>query len=486
LALTPFVTERRGFDGLNGPSGEWMGAAGVYAYKTATLQKALAEAALLGLDGVLWDVHGRKWHTISADWREGDKIPAWLACAVYVDASQDPYWTRYFALSSKVSRTNTVQPCLSRIVLASGPGVPVVIEVFSGHASAGQHVLHLLDRMDEMVGPDMVGRFAIVDSEMSSHAILDAFEASTDRSIVTVIKGARLKSALVDPVGQWQQYRDRDEIREVEIYLKRGKKYRNALRGVQMRRAGSRVNDSIVYITTMDHEALSTAEVVDAYLSRWPHQEHFFRNMRNGGGMNRSHGFGGEYVDHVAIDTQLEQAARRVDAAEEALDELRLELETLQRSEADADTDDVFRAAVSTKLGQRIATAEKVLESAREHLDAKTQHPAMIYKRDTTRESIMTALKTTAALLAEHVLRSYFDGRRMTLRTFIETLVPLPVATIKTKTSIQHVFRENKRQPKEMQLLRQACERMNAREISNGKQTLTFSVASPDAWGRIQ
>jgi len=53
MGAAALVTERRGFDGLDGPSGHWLGALGGNAYMPATLDKALAQLGPLKVDTAL-------------------------------------------------------------------------------------------------------------------------------------------------------------------------------------------------------------------------------------------------------------------------------------------------------------------------------------------------------------------------------------------------------------------------------------------------
>ena len=53
MGATPLLTERRGFDGLAGPSGEWLAISGGAAYMPARLDKTLAELGLLGVGDAL-------------------------------------------------------------------------------------------------------------------------------------------------------------------------------------------------------------------------------------------------------------------------------------------------------------------------------------------------------------------------------------------------------------------------------------------------
>ncbi|MFH1532184.1 MAG: hypothetical protein ABIK09_15775, partial [Pseudomonadota bacterium] len=127
----PLVTERRGVVGLDGPMGGWLAVFSSYAYKAGSAEKTLSELKLLGAGEAMWDAHATTWGGLAGRWSDGG---GWRQLVAYVDATADPYWTERFTASGKVSRTGRVQPCLSRVCLSTGPGVPIFTEVLSGTA----------------------------------------------------------------------------------------------------------------------------------------------------------------------------------------------------------------------------------------------------------------------------------------------------------------------------------------------------------------
>jgi hypothetical protein len=131
MGMVGLVSERRGYDGLDGPRGAWLAAAGQTAYMPSTLDKALRELALLDVGDALWAEHGLQWAKMAEKWSQVDgESPKWLVC--YVDKTTDPHWTRKFALSGKVETVGRVMPCLSRFALCAGPGVPLFMTVCAG------------------------------------------------------------------------------------------------------------------------------------------------------------------------------------------------------------------------------------------------------------------------------------------------------------------------------------------------------------------
>jgi len=466
IGLTPLLTRSRGFDGLCGVAGGWLELMGIHPYLPTTLDKTLAELALADVVAPLWATYGRTWFALSRPWcAEGEP---WLQAVAYVDATQDPYWTARFAKSGRVSRTGRVQPCLSRIVITSGPGVPIIVETVAGTAVLTRRLLSLLDEMDEVLGEGELGRLTIIDAEMAIVSILDELALHAGRGFVTVIKGSTLKGATLTERGPWQSYRDHDTIREVEVVLKgsrlpaKGK----ALRGVQMTRTGSRHPVVTTFVTDQSAEELPTEAVADAYLSRWPHQEQIFRNGRNGGGLNRSHGFGGQEVSHIAQETKQTKAQRRLDRTRSQVAEAKQAL-----------ADPALAEPVRKLLKATLTSAERAEQRAQKEVERYATHPTTIYERDTNRDSIVTALTMTALMLLQFVLREYFaSGPPIQYQTFIEQLIALPVTVAATKTCIHYRIERNHRNPKLMSRLQEACQRINDRKIKRGDQQLVFEL----------
>ena len=483
MGATPLLTERRGFDGLDGPAGEWLGVWGGTAWMPTTLDKRLAELSLLDVGDDAWRSHTASWSKLTERWRAEDQ-PSWIRSVVYVDGTADPYWTRMFAASGKVSRVGRVMPCLTRIAIHSGRGVPLLVETHAGAASLKKRLLPMLERLDRAVGPTAdVDRLTLVDSELGTAGSVWAMHAQTGMLFVTVLKGATLDGAAISGEGPWQDFRERDQVRNVEVLLKgKGAPAEGfRIRGVQMHRADGRRPQSTVFATNAHGDDLSPVEVASWYRHRWPRQEQHCATGRNGGGLNRSHGYGGEYVTYVALqdkqaraERSVAHAAHRRELAEQTRDELAGAL-----AEAPART----RKQVLTLADRALAARDKEhrkREKTRTRVDTL---PGEIYVRDTRRDSIMTCLKLNVLSLLEFVMQEYFGGVAMTWRTFIEQFVALPVEVRSNKRRCVYAIKANRRQPERMAQLRRAVEEINGREIRRGKQLLVFELCEDPETG---
>ncbi len=479
MGMMPLVTERRGFVGLEGPAGGWMEAAGIHPYMPRTLDKALSELGLLGVGDALWATHARQWIVHARRWAQDG--PAWLRLAVYVDASLDPYWTRRFALSGKVSRVGRVMPALDRVAVTSGPGVALVSETYAGTVSLKRHLVPLLRKLEGWVGQGELGGLTIIDAEMAVVKVLFALDQELMRGFVTVLKGAALESAERRDFGPWQPFRERDELRELSVVLRGegGPEDGFEMRGVEMRRPDSRRPRSTLFLCNWDSERLSTADVARAYLSRWPHQEQRFRNARNGGGLERSHGYGGELITHVAFDKKVDEASRKLDRAKDRL----LDVEHIRDTvAADLDRQASPTAAQTAALKTaeaEVRKAEGAIVKANNKLVDQCKMPREIYARDPGRDNVMTCLKLNALLLLEYVLKEYFGDLRMEWRTFIERFMFLAVTVRTSHRRVLYQIHVHERQSEPMVQLQAACDAINRRRIHRGERLLKFEMIDP-------
>lgn len=475
MAVSPMLMESRGFDGLVGPAGAWLGVLGGTAYMPATLDKTLTELALLDVAEAMWRAHARTWQRITRPWSGPES--SWLCTAAYVDGTADPYWTRAFAKSGKVSRVGRVMPCLTRIGLNSGAGVPLLVETHAGAASLKKRLMPMLAELDAAIGPGAeVGRLTIVDSEVGTAGMMWAIHSQTQRIFITVIKGQVLAGARISGEGPWQAYRERDQVREVEVHLKGKEAPAQGLtfRGVEMRRDDGRHPSTTMFVTNSDASDLATADVAAHYHTRWPRQEQVFRTARNGGGLNHSHGYGGGQVQNIALVSKLDKAGRSLKTAQDRVDQA-----TATRAELATALASASAAARKTTLAladQDLRDAQRQLARRQAEQTQLATTPATIYARDTRRDSIMTCLKVSAMAKVEHILKEYFADTSMEWRTFIEQLVALPVTVRSTVRRRLYQIHANSRHPALMADLAVAVAEVNRRELRCDKQRLVFEV----------
>jgi hypothetical protein len=478
MGASPLLADTRGFDGLSGPQGAYLSLLGGTAYMPATLDKALAEMGMLNVAEAAWDAYaGWSYRIVKGFSQDGDR--PWSQAIIYVDATQDPYWTRQFALSGKVSRVNKVMPCISRAAVSGGAGPPILIETVPGSLSLKTRLFPLLQRVEKVTG-EQIGRLTIIDAEMCTVEIIAQFTAmEPKRYYVTVLKGALAEKANVVAIGEAVSYRERDVLQEGEVQLTGSKGAATVKsRTVSMCRPDSRNPQTTIFLTNAPAEILSTAEVADSYLSRWPHQEQYFRDTRNGGGLNHSHGFGGEYVNHVALTTTLEHCNNSVARAAVEVEE-KTEVHR-QLAAVEERTGPIVQATAVAK--QQEKEAEKRLADARQTYREKNSMPREIYKRDVTRDSIATVAKMLVMMLCEFAMQQYFnETQRMMYRTFITQYMQVPVTVITSHDKIVFRLLANTRSPDRTHALRLACAEITRRQLRRDRRLMIYEVVEPVA-----
>ena len=470
LTALPLVTERRGTVGLDDPAGAWLEVFSGVPYLSSTMNKTLAGLKHLQLGGMMWESHAKTWLAWSAKWSGGQ---GWRTVAAYVDATKDPWWTERFAKAGKVSVTGRVQPCLERTVLTAGPGVPLYCEVRSGTGPLGEQVRAILARFDVVLGRGAVGRLTIVDAECCVLDLLREYNNDPERDIITMFKGPLAKGKTLEPKGDWQPYRQHDLLREVEVALEPGKPDGLRLRGVEMTRPDGRRPRSCCFLTTAKPETLSTQEVADAQLSRWPAQEQVFRRGRSGLGLNRTSGFGVYRVTNIAIVEKRAAAARRLDRANKqveladstAADALR-QLEAAKDNRSEQDTAPIQQAAKRVADATRLAKLARKAQAAaaKKHQELVTT-PTEIFVRDTALDQIATCLKMVLLCLLEFVCQEYLGRRRLDPQTIVGAWMPLPVTIRKSKHRVIYEVAPNPRNQAATELLRSALAEVTARRL---------------------
>jgi hypothetical protein len=502
--VTPLLTDRRGFIGLDGPFGTYSKVVSPLPYMAATLDKFMRELKYAGLDKALWDSYLIHWFVWDQRWTRDQGLRRYVA---YLDGTQDPWWTKQFARSGKVSRIGRVMPCVSRLLISGGAGTPLLIETYSGQASIKAELLGLIDRVDNLLGEGQLGRLLVVDAELISVPLFETL-IRAGRHFITVLKGPVLRNLSFEPCSEATSFRDRDKLREGKVRLCHPDKDQEplTLRTIEMVRPDSRQPTPTYFGTSVPSEVMSATEVAQAYLARWPLNENIFRSGRGGIGLQRTHGFGRQYIQNIALITEKEKvrsrclrleesqikATERVDKLEEETALSESKLSELKKKRKQAVYVNAARRKVETQ-SRHVRAIKAELNQARDKLkDITTRRnkalkeatrlktmPPSIAVRDVTLDSIATCLKMTLLSLMLFVFNEYFGDLRMEPRTFIEEFVRLPVRIIDTPTTIRYLITGNHRSPKRMKKFCMACEEVNRRKIYYRGRLLLLEVILP-------
>jgi hypothetical protein len=519
----PVLTKGNRFDELYGPQGEYLRGMCGYPYMPETLRKTVTELALVGAGEVLQQVHSATWHRISQErWERG-----YRASVVYVDNTAKPLWSKQYVKSAKVATTGRVQPALVSTYVHSGAGAPIHFETYSGTAPLAPRVLSLLKRV-EAQSECPVGRLTVIDGECCSAGLLAAFKKD-ERDLVTPLPATIAKPERIQ-FGRGsapQPFRDGDTIREGTVEL-RDSHQRNVVvqaRAIVIEHWGQ-PGDWTALVTLADPEQWSARQLATLYFERWPNQESFFRQGNKAVALQRVQGYGKRVVANTSVVTKLDEQEARIDRKRERLAQLEQEREQQATALAELDkrrrrkeryadkrqerVDAAMQTPRVTRKGQQaveelkeahaalgemtaqreqLQAKQKQLEQQRNRAQgqvqrweaerAKLESRREILEADVSKDTLLTTLKLTLAMLTHFVVVEYFPHRPMLWATFLSRLALLPGRRETTGDAITTYIQANPRDREMMAALEQACENVNQRQLNKGGKTLRFVVVWP-------
>lgn len=515
------VAGTKGWASLRAPDVAGLETLTGFAYMPSTLAKMVSALAISGAGTPLLETVGQHWHTIAqARWGE----PGAMA-ALYIDNHAKEVWSSLFTQSGKVSHRNRVMPCITTTYAHTGAGTPLVLSVQSGAAPLAPRLVKLVEQAEEMAGA-AVERAVVIDAEGSTFDLLETF-TQRERVLITPLRPSRAPELeLTYSRGSYfRPYRDHDELRVGRCTLTQKSTGRSLELGALLVRREHRDGDFVLLTNGLDL-GLEGRELADLYFRRWPLQENAFKE----GvvlGLDQHRGNCGRMVANVAVVSELERIASRVQRMGDELAALRRGRAGLaaaatasgreeQRARAALETrrhrlDDLVvrgktsgkgfaraavdhqQALVRAEQTTAAATAARTacdhnetkaakLEEQLAKLTARQQHlepQRTIRQLDVAQDRILTASKLTAAQLISFVLREFFVALPMTAETFVTRVFPLRGRKEITPTDERIIFYENPRDPEVTAALHDACRRLDERALRRDGRRLHYKVEPP-------
>ena len=513
------VSQTAGWDALRAPQVAGLAPLCGFAYLPSTLYKFTSALAQSNAGPRLLQRVGTHWHGVAqARWGEAGAM-----AALYVDNHVKEVWTSLFTKSGKVSRLSRVMPCITNTFIHTGAGTPMVVSVQSGPAPLAPRLPALVKQANKMLGGE-VERAVVIDSEGSTFDILEAF-AKEKMVIITPLKPSRVSelSFKYSRGSYYRPYREHDQLRVGEVTLTHKKSGRSLVMGALRVKREHRPNDSVL-LTTGLQLGMEGPDLADLYYGRWPLQENAFKD---GAAVHLAEHRGncGRMVSNVAVVTKLERLAKqergdqkklRVLAAERArlaatepqarreaerasarlaVRRRRLEAlitagrtegkqlgraaieqqQALQQAEATAKARARAEQSQTRNEKQRSRLQARVVEAQKEqkHLEPQRQ----IRQVDVALDSVLTALKLTAAMLISFVLREYLAERAMSPQTFLSRVLTVSGRKELRPGEERVVFYENPRDPEINAVLARACQELNRRKLERDGRSLRFETA---------
>lgn len=518
LVFCWMVVESKGWDALRAPDVASLESLTGFAYMPSTLAKFVSALAISGAAQPLIEAVGRRWHEVAQEhWQE----PGAMA-ALYIDNHAKEVWSSLFTQSGKVSHINRVMPCITTTYAHTGAGTPLVLSVQSGSAPLAPRLVDLVDRAETVFETD-VPRAVVIDAEGCTFDLLASF-AKAKRVVITPLKPSRVPELELTYTrgSYYRPYREHDELRIAQATLVHKSSGRSLEVGALLVRRAHRDMDTVL-LTTGIALGMEGHDLADLYFRRWPVQENAFKDAVVLG-LNEHRGNCGRVVANVAVISELERLESRAKRDADALSELAGSAAALEE-EANARARDTQRAEsalatrrrrfdaaiaegkISGKVFTRIAldhqsalvhaeACTKAANKARAALDKNLAQRATLEGRaediatrkkrlepqrtirqlDVTQDTILTAAKLTAAQLISFVLREYLPSMPMTPQTFVQRVLSVHGRKEIDRNHERVVFYENPRDPLINEALRNACERINRRELRRDDRKLRFSV----------
>lgn len=532
LMALPVVSERGRFNGVTEPRGEWLQSLGTHDYMPETLSKFARELKWAGVSQSLIEKHACLWHGQLGSALGEDAS----AVVLYVDSTSKPYWTDFFHKSGRVAMVGRVMPCMETALIHTGSGVPLYMKTYAGHVPLVKDVLPLIHQMEAAIGQGMLGRLTVIDGEMNSVALFKKFDADIDpqtgqkgRYFIAPLSHAQVKTLdAVEGLKNLGPYRDGDWIGGGWLDLTDSKEKKAApyrTRVIVLQRRTKQTFSA--FATSVPIDEFSDEELMDTYFHRWPAQEHAIRELNGAVEFKAVHGYGKRRVVNITVVDELTKlkaqctrlAVRlkktRADARDAAADTRAVNANNRSRERWEGETqrwmarlsgkdkdntdehacaDGANRHASAqaeiSKLqldnaSRHSEVAQKKVEELEKALAAKKEHVKElasrqeIYQTDVELDQILSVLKLGCALLVQLVLHKFFDGLAIEFNTFLREIVALSGVRIRTETTETIQFRANRRNPKLMATLEQACQRFNALEHQREGRVVHFEVAWP-------
>ena len=520
LTLGTLLPGGKGWSTFRSPEFESLSYLAGFPYMPATLQKFVSASAISNLGPAMLETVGRHWYRVARQhWAENGAM-----AAIYIDNHAKEVWSSLYTKSGKVSHRNRVMPCITTTYAHTGAGTPLVMSVQSGSAPLAPRFMSLVHQAEQWTDSE-VKRAVVIDSEGSTFDILQACDAE-DRVIVTPLKPSRTGEIELNyrPGSYFRPFRDNDELRIAEATLLHRSTGRTLQLGALILRREHRDND-VVLLTTGLRLGMPGRDLAELYFARWPLQENKFKELASSVKLDQHRGNCGRMVANIAVITELDKLKARRQRDEQRLEELGAQLEEQQaeqlkwqRAQSKAESalavrrrrlderivqgrtagkgfvsctvehHEALKRAEDARLKAEracnaVAQTETQQARIRESLEKTSRRQDQLEPQQTIREldvaqdTILTALKLTAAQLVAFALREYLPSMKMTPDTFKRRVLHTRGRREIYETHERVVFYRNPRDPDVTEALERACRILNDRKIVREERRVAYAIA---------
>jgi transposase len=494
----PLITLNGGTRSANTPLGNALEHFCGFNYQHHTLDKFLRELKYLGLaEDLLRDQVGF-WQTHWRELGESSELP--FLC-YYVDGNTKALWSVKRVKQNKVTMLGRVMGCLEQVFVHDAFGHPVYLETYAGKAPLGERILGLMEKIEEALegpGPPLrVARVIVMDAASNGVRTLRAFAEQDRYHYITALDDNQWDPRKVREQGRAKRYYYGEAtLRDCRIELEdsREKGYVVEVRAIRIDWDHGKTT---VLITSLPRETVGASLVVKAYFDRWPHEELQFRSMKSFACLNRVAGYGKKKLPDENVRAQQKELGARITELRKELavpleamageeERLAQSVEKQRRIHARCPIVDGRRVMEEesqvrlTSLAREIARCrrqmkliegewgkdlQRLRKSEKEWL--RLQGKDFVYQIDVELDQLMGFFRMSLVNLSCWFLRECMGKNSMSLARFLHMILLLPAEIELTKEVRRVKLERNRKDPKGMEKLEPALERLNELRVQH-------------------
>ena len=430
----------------------------------------------------------------------------------YIDGNNKAVWSSNRVKQSKVTMLGRVMGCLEQVFIHDGFGRPIYFETYSGHAPVGEHVLKMMEKVEEAIeevpgSTTTVNRVLIIDGASNSAKTLRSFAAQKKYHYITPLDDNQWNERKINWIGKPQRYQYGEAtLREIVLELEDSQE-----KGYLIKSRAIKIDwdygKKTVLMTSLPLDVVDASEIVRSYFNRWPAQELQFKEMKSAVALHRVAGYGKQEIEDKNVIERQKYLAEKLKELKEALKEPLEEISEHEQSIAKIIPKERHLRNQSTlrdgkrdlpkSLMQELDSygkeinhhnrAIKKIENAhaknfkllkkynREWL--RLQGKETVYKMDVELDQIMTFYRISLANLYAYFIKHFLGGDPMSMIGLLHRVLFLG-ATIKQTSKVRKVILHyNKKDKLMMEKVAGAIEKLNALNVVNlqGKK-MVFSL----------
>jgi transposase len=509
ILAMPLITLNGQHRSANNPLGNALEHLCGFNYKHLTLDKFLRELKFIGPSEQLLREQIPFWRQ---HWPDPNRDTP-LLC-YYVDGNTKALWSSRRVKQNKVTMLGRVMGCLEQVFVHDGFGHPVYMETYAGKAPVGEHVLEMMEKIEDVLegpGPALkVRRVLVMDAASNGVGTLRAFAAQDKYHYITSLDDNQWSPRKVLEEGRAKRYRHGEAtLRDCRMEMEdsREKGYLVDVRAVRIEWDNGKCT---TLATSLPAKIVDPSLVVKSYFDRWPCEEHQFREMKHFSCLNRVAGYGMKKIPDEKARENQKKLAEQIDKLErslkdplERIDQEAARIKRLIDRERQVKShgrivDGKWRLNASeraelSELGRQIAASNRQIKTIEAEAGRplkrlrrkqaewlRLQDKDYVYKIDVELDQIMGFFRIALVNVASWFLRNCLGGQPMSLARLFHSVLMLPAKIELTDDVRRVVLTRNHKDPDMMEQLDSALRRLNDLRINDLKgRRIEFQLPAP-------